>query len=176
MSKKSGNPKTALLLILNIFLFSLTGYTESLTANLMNEILFCKEFYTWSCENTCYIVAVIALMQNDQVPGVSLQTYHVYSTLKQRGNGRFYVVSTCNTRGMFVGFTVKLQYFRYCHHFYISFLYHPGAPAMKKRIEFLFKQAFYEFPEEIRLFFSMINNVYPNNVYCRGVFRTLSNN
>ena len=33
----------------------------------------------------------------------SLQTRHVDSTLKQRGNGRFHVVSTWNSRGVFVG-------------------------------------------------------------------------
>ena len=34
---------------------------------------------------------------------LTLQTHHVYSTLKQRGNDRFRVVSTWNTRGAFVG-------------------------------------------------------------------------
>ena len=34
----------------------------------------------------------------------TLQTHHVYSTLKRRGSGRFHVVSTWNTRGMFVGY------------------------------------------------------------------------
>ena len=33
----------------------------------------------------------------------TLQTHHVYSTLKRRGNDRFHVVSTWNTRGVFVG-------------------------------------------------------------------------
>ena len=32
-----------------------------------------------------------------------LQIHHVNYTLKRRGNGRFRVVSTWNTRGMFVG-------------------------------------------------------------------------
>ena len=32
-----------------------------------------------------------------------LQTIHVNSTLKRRGNGRFYVFSTWNPRGVFVG-------------------------------------------------------------------------
>ena len=31
---------------------------------------------------------------------------YVYFTLKQRGNARLHVVSTWNTRGVFVGFTV----------------------------------------------------------------------
>ena len=34
---------------------------------------------------------------------IALQTHHVDSTLKQRGNGRFHVVSTWNPRGVFVG-------------------------------------------------------------------------
>ena len=34
----------------------------------------------------------------------SLQTHHVYSTLKRRRNDRFHVVSTWNTHGLFVGF------------------------------------------------------------------------
>ena len=33
----------------------------------------------------------------------ALQTLHVYSTLKRRGNERFHVVSTWNTRRVFVG-------------------------------------------------------------------------
>ena len=33
----------------------------------------------------------------------SLQTHHVYSTLKQHGNALFHIVSTWNTRGVFVG-------------------------------------------------------------------------
>ena len=32
----------------------------------------------------------------------SLQTHHVDFTLKRRGNGRFYVVSTLNPRGVFI--------------------------------------------------------------------------
>ena len=34
----------------------------------------------------------------------SLQTHSVYYTLKRRGNHRFHVVSTWDTRGVFVGF------------------------------------------------------------------------
>ena len=41
----------------------------------------------------------------------SLQTHHMYSTLKRRGNGRFYVVSTWNTCGVFAGF---LSWTSYC--------------------------------------------------------------
>ena len=33
----------------------------------------------------------------------ALQTLRMYSTLKQRGNERFHVVSMWNTRGVFVG-------------------------------------------------------------------------
>ena len=33
----------------------------------------------------------------------TLQTHHVYSTLKGRGNDRFHVVLTRNTRGVFAG-------------------------------------------------------------------------
>ena len=33
----------------------------------------------------------------------TLQTHHVYSTLKRRGKVCFYFVSTCNTRGVFGG-------------------------------------------------------------------------
>ena len=39
----------------------------------------------------------------------TLQTHHVYSTLKRRGNGRIHVVSTWNTRGVFVGEIRVLQ-------------------------------------------------------------------
>ena len=38
---------------------------------------------------------------------LSLQMHHVYSTLKRRGNGRFQVVSTWNTRGVFLGIVVS---------------------------------------------------------------------
>ena len=34
---------------------------------------------------------------------VTLQTHHVYTTLKRRGNDRFHVVSTWNIRGVFEG-------------------------------------------------------------------------
>ena len=36
----------------------------------------------------------------------TLQTRHVYSTLKRRGNGCFRVVSRRNTRGVFAGKSV----------------------------------------------------------------------
>ena len=37
-----------------------------------------------------------------------LKTHHMYSTLKQRGNSRFHVVLTYNTRSGFVGNTCLL--------------------------------------------------------------------
>ena len=37
-----------------------------------------------------------------RVKVTSLQTYHMYSTLKRCGNGRFYIVSKWNTLGVFV--------------------------------------------------------------------------
>ena len=37
------------------------------------------------------------------LPENSIQTQHVYATLKRRGNDRFHVVSTWNTRGVLVG-------------------------------------------------------------------------
>ena len=43
----------------------------------------------------------------DRVKVNSLQTHHVCSTLKRRGNARFHVVSTWNTHGVFVGLTFK---------------------------------------------------------------------
>ena len=38
----------------------------------------------------------------------TLQTHHVDSTLKRRGNGRFDVVSTWNPRGVFVGYEIRI--------------------------------------------------------------------
>ena len=40
---------------------------------------------------------------------VSLQTYYVYSMLKRRANVRFHIVSTWNTRGVFLGMFLNLQ-------------------------------------------------------------------
>ena len=40
----------------------------------------------------------------------SPQTHHVCSTLKQRENGRFHVVSTWNKRGVFLGLMVSRTY------------------------------------------------------------------
>ena len=37
---------------------------------------------------------------------ISLQTHHVDSTLKRRGNDRFHVVLTWNPRGVFVGIAI----------------------------------------------------------------------
>ena len=46
----------------------------------------------------------------------SLQIHHVDSTLKQRGNGRFHVVSTWNPRGVFVGFFQEKLIEHFFHH------------------------------------------------------------
>ena len=40
--------------------------------------------------------------------GITPQTHHVYSTSKRYGNGHFHVVSTWNTRGVFVGKAVSI--------------------------------------------------------------------
>ena len=42
---------------------------------------------------------------------VALQIRHVYATFKRRGNNRFHVVSTWNTRGVFVGYFLIMR----CH-------------------------------------------------------------
>ena len=39
---------------------------------------------------------------------ITLQTHHLYSTLKWRGYGCFHVVPTWNTRGVFVGYLLSL--------------------------------------------------------------------
>ena len=51
----------------------------------------------------------------------SLQTNHVYSTLKRRGNGRFHVVSTWNTRDVFVGMWLLLYCITFLLRVLISF-------------------------------------------------------
>ena len=38
----------------------------------------------------------------------ALQTLHMYSTLKRRGNVRFHVISTWNTRGVVVESMIKV--------------------------------------------------------------------
>ena len=43
------------------------------------------------------------LFKNTDLSAWSLQTHHVFFTLKRRGNGRFHVVSTWNTQCVFVG-------------------------------------------------------------------------
>ena len=43
------------------------------------------------------------LLQDQSHDCTSLQTHHMDSTLKRRGNDRFHVVSTWNPRGVFVG-------------------------------------------------------------------------
>ena len=47
------------------------------------------------------------------------QTYHVYPTLKRRGNGRFHVVSTRNTCGVFVGIIVVSEHISHLYYVYI---------------------------------------------------------
>ena len=53
---------------------------------------------------------------------ITIQTHHVYSTLKRRENDRFHVVSTWQTRGVFLyGVTVRFSRIRNCQfseHFY----------------------------------------------------------
>ena len=44
----------------------------------------------------------------DLALGASLQTHHLDSTLKRRGNDRFHVVSTWNPRGVFVGNSLRI--------------------------------------------------------------------
>lgn len=39
---------------------------------------------------------------------MTFHTQHVYSTLQQRENGRFHVISAWNTRGVFVGKAVVI--------------------------------------------------------------------
>ena len=71
----------------------------------------------FSLENAYYFGDIVVIFQNMSMIVISfnfqiihtiytmltLQTHHVYSTLKQRRNDRSHVVSTCNTRGVFVG-------------------------------------------------------------------------
>ena len=40
------------------------------------------------------------------------QTHHVYPTLERRGNDGFRLVSTWNTRGVFVGILLHLRAFK----------------------------------------------------------------
>ena len=64
----------------------------------------------------------------------SLQTYHVYSTLKRRGNNRFYVASTWNTHDMFVGILKNFEQqiiFSQC--FLLTFLINISRGVRSKR-------------------------------------------
>ena len=47
------------------------------------------------------------ICQGPKTP-LSLQTHHVYSTLKRCGNDRFHVVSMWNTHGVFVGLVNRI--------------------------------------------------------------------
>ena len=62
---------------------TLTGWLSNSSKLLLNEPIKCVDA--------------------EPLKDVTLQTHHVYSTLKGRGNGRFHVVSTWSTRGVFVG-------------------------------------------------------------------------
>ena len=71
----------------------------------------------FSLENVYYFGDIVVIFQKMSLIVISfnfqiihsvyimltLQTHHVYSTLKKRGNDRSHVVSACNTRGVFVG-------------------------------------------------------------------------
>ena len=53
-----------------------------------------------------FFVLVLDILYISKTSGnvTYLQTHHVDSTLKRRGNGRFHVVSTLNPSGVFVGY------------------------------------------------------------------------
>ena len=72
-------------------------------------------------------------------PSVTLQTHHVDSTFKRRGNGRFHVVSTWNLRSVFVG------NFHLASYVFMSLQIFP-------LISFLISWAFFFFVFDIRLF------------------------
>ena len=61
-----------------------------------------KQSFTFSCSAHCSVISIYLLFSAPYPD--TLQTHHVYSTLKQRGNDRFPVVSTWNTRGVLVGY------------------------------------------------------------------------
>ena len=65
---------------------------------------------------------------------ISLPTHHVYSTLKQRGNDRFHVVSTWNTCDVFVEMEAHRQLVLYSYHHFV-FEWSDG-----KLIDFMLKQ------------------------------------
>ena len=64
---------------------------------------------TYPLNNWCLIEQL--QQQCGEMKWITLQTHHVDSTLKRRGNSRFHVVSTWNPRGVFVGkvFTFNLS-------------------------------------------------------------------
>ena len=49
-----------------------------------------------------WLLIILKLVDWRKHTETSIQTLYVYSTLKRRGHDRFYVVSTWNTRGVFV--------------------------------------------------------------------------
>ena len=87
--------------ILNIFstlaLKQIFWKTKTFFKKLENRFL----FESTKIENTSFPFKPAISEAN--VKTNTLQTLHVYSALKRRGNLRFHVVSTWNTRGLFVG-------------------------------------------------------------------------
>ena len=57
-----------------------------------------------------WLLIILKLVDWRKHTDTSLQALHVYSTLKRRGNDCFYVISTCNTRGVFVGMQGPTKY------------------------------------------------------------------
>ena len=55
-----------------------------------------------------YQLRILVWYIHDSADSISLHTLHVYSTLKRRGNIRIHIVSTWNTRGVFVGWLLRL--------------------------------------------------------------------
>ena len=68
---------------------------------LINQVLFSSEIRKYA--SFAEMNTILKLMMLMSITKAPLQTHHVYSTLKRRGNGRFHVLSTWNTRSMFVG-------------------------------------------------------------------------
>ena len=82
----------------------------------------------------------------------TLQTHHVYSTQKRRRNDRFHVVSTWNTRGVFVGnssvFTFMVTFFlkkNGCFDMFSTLIVNP----------FLFLKSFFVFLVSYKVVYSL---------------------
>ena len=71
--------------------------------------VFINTFIKYNCKFwlTSFFVNLVGFSDNWQSINLTLQTQHVYSTLKWRWNDRFHVVSTWNTCGVFVGNEIK---------------------------------------------------------------------